>query len=308
VSDIFISYNNQDKDKAKLFATLLGQQGWSVFWDKKIPPGKTFDEYISEQLDAAKCIIVLWSKTSVSSDWVKEEAQRGAARKVLVPIFIEQVAPPLGFGRIEAAELFNWNGNADEVEFQNLLHAITLLILNDERVQKPSSPSAIPELESTVKPDIKPVSSPVHDSKRTNRKTLLIGLAGLAIPLVLALGWLTWRNSNLNALVPENSWGIVLGSDQSLKEANDEIDRRTSNSNEGIPKAKTRVYFRNDHYASITVVDNQDEANKYLAIAKTFGQGAYLTRMDNWCHNPERGDGFVICLSGFKEAISNDTN
>ena len=88
MSDIFISYNNKDKEKAKLFATLLGQQGWSVFWDKNIPPGKNFDEYIGEQLEAAKCVIVLWSKTSVSSDWVKEEAQRGAARKVLVPVFI----------------------------------------------------------------------------------------------------------------------------------------------------------------------------------------------------------------------------
>ena len=144
MSDIFISYNNKDKDKAKLFATLLAQQGWSVFWDKNIPPGKTFDDYIGEQLDAAKCIIVLWSKNSVSSDWVKEEAQRGAARKVLVPIFIEQVAPPLGFGRIEAAELIAWDGDTDEVEFQNLLHAITLLIPESEHTQRPSPSAAIP--------------------------------------------------------------------------------------------------------------------------------------------------------------------
>ena len=88
---------------------------------------------------------------------------------------------------------------------------------------------------------------------------------------------------------------MVLGSDQSLKEANGEIDRRTVNT--GIPKDKTQVYFRNGYYASITVVDNQDEANKYLTIAKTFGQGAYLARMDNWCRNPQRGDGFVVCQS-----------
>ena len=293
MSDIFISYNNKDKDKAKLFATLLAQQGWSVFWDKNIPPGKTFDEYIGEQLDAAKCVIVLWSKTSVSSDWVKEEAQRGAARKVLVPIFIEQVAPPLGFGRIEAAELIDWDGDTAEVEFQNLLHAIALLIPKNEHVQSPSPASAISEPESTVKPDIKPLSSPAHDSKRANRKTLLPWLAGLAIPLVLALAWLTWRNSHLDELVPENSWGVVLGSDVSPEAANNEIDRRTSNT--GIPKAKTRVYFRNNYYASITVVDNQDEANKYLTIAKTFGQGAYLTRMESWCRDPQPSDGFVTC-------------
>jgi len=36
MNNIFISYNNKDKEKAKLFATLFGQQGWSVFWDKNI--------------------------------------------------------------------------------------------------------------------------------------------------------------------------------------------------------------------------------------------------------------------------------
>jgi hypothetical protein len=296
MSDIFISYNNKDKDKAKLFATLLTQQGWSVFWDKNIPPGKTFDDYIGEQLDAAKCIIVLWSKNSVSSDWVKEEAQRGAARKVLVPIFIEQVSPPLGFGRIEAAELIAWDGNTDEVEFQNLLHAITMLIPESEHTQRPSPSVAMPEPKSTGEPFKEPAPSfgPAHTPPSSaKRKTLLLWLAGLAIPLVIALAWLTWMNIHLDELVPENSWGVVLGSDQSLKEAHAEIDRRTSNT--GIPKAKTSVFFRNGYYASITVVDNQDEANKYLTIAKTFGQGAYLTRMGSWCRSPQSSDGFVTC-------------
>jgi len=235
VSDIFISYNNQDKDKAKLFATLLGQQGWSVFWDKKIPPGKTFDEYISEQLDAAKCIIVLWSKTSVSSDWVKEEAQRGAARKVLVPIFIEQVAPPLGFGRIEAAELFNWNGNADEVEFQNLLQAIAQLIAKDENAQKPIPQPEITEPKNNAKPNEEPVPILPQNPQGKNRKTLLHWLVGLAI--AIALAWLTWRNSHLLPVAP-------------------------------------KVRELRGNYESIVVVDNQEEADKYLAIGKSSGYGA----------------------------------
>jgi hypothetical protein len=40
MSDIFISYNNKDKEKAKLFATLLGQQGWSVFWGQEHTSGE----------------------------------------------------------------------------------------------------------------------------------------------------------------------------------------------------------------------------------------------------------------------------
>ena len=68
MSDIFISYNNKVKAKADLFARAFEREGWSVFWNKAIPPGKTFDQYINEQLEAAKCIVVLWSEGSVNSD------------------------------------------------------------------------------------------------------------------------------------------------------------------------------------------------------------------------------------------------
>jgi hypothetical protein len=77
VSDIFISYSKSDRAKARVLAKALESEGWSVWWDPKIPPGKTFDEVIEQALDAARCVMVLWSKKSVSSDWVKTEAAAG---------------------------------------------------------------------------------------------------------------------------------------------------------------------------------------------------------------------------------------
>ena len=55
MSDIFISYASQDRQKAQLLAGVLEAQGWSVFWDRTIPPGKTFDEFIEAALDESKC-------------------------------------------------------------------------------------------------------------------------------------------------------------------------------------------------------------------------------------------------------------
>jgi hypothetical protein len=100
VSDIFISYSKLDRAKAQVLAKALEQEGWSVWWDPKIPPGKTFDEVIERALDTAKCVVVLWSKKSVLSDWVKTEAAEGKRRGILIPALIEDdVKIPLEFRR-----------------------------------------------------------------------------------------------------------------------------------------------------------------------------------------------------------------
>lgn len=100
MSDIFISYTSEDRTKAETLASTLEQQGWSVWWDRTIPAGKTFDEVIEEAIDAARCVVVLWSNSSVTSRWVHTEAEEGARRNILVPVLIEKVNIPLAFHRI----------------------------------------------------------------------------------------------------------------------------------------------------------------------------------------------------------------
>jgi hypothetical protein len=125
MSDVFLSYSKEDVSTARLISDKLGAAGFSVWWDRRIMPGKTWDEVIGASLDSASCVVVLWSKVSVQSRWVREEAERGADRGILVPIFIERVEPPLGFGRIEAADLSRWKGEATDPEFGNVCDAIT---------------------------------------------------------------------------------------------------------------------------------------------------------------------------------------
>ena len=86
--------------------------------------GKTFDQVIEEALDTAKCVIVLWSRESVSSDWVKNEAREGARRHILVPILIDNVKIPFEFGHIQAARLIDWQGALLNPEFDLLLKSV----------------------------------------------------------------------------------------------------------------------------------------------------------------------------------------
>ena len=104
MSDIFISYASADRERAKLLSGTLDRRGWSVWWDRTIPPGKEYDEVIEKALDSAKCVVVLWSNTSVASSWVKTEAAEAMRRKILVPAVIDQVTIPLEFRRLQAAE------------------------------------------------------------------------------------------------------------------------------------------------------------------------------------------------------------
>lgn len=131
MADVFVSYASPDREKAKLLADIIAARGHSVWWDRTIPPGRMFDEVIQEALHAAKCVVVLWSKVSVASNWVKTEAAEAASRGVLVPAVIENVVLPLEFKRIQAAGLAGWNGDPNHPELKSLLNAIERVMRGD---------------------------------------------------------------------------------------------------------------------------------------------------------------------------------
>ena len=137
MSDIFISYAREDRDKAKALAELFQQQDWSVWWDRNIPPGRSFDEVIEEALGAAKCAVVLWSKNSASSDWVKGEAAEALQRKILVPVRIDSATVPLEFRRLQTVDLSDWKGGAGHPELGGFLEAVAANIKGV--VQQPPS-------------------------------------------------------------------------------------------------------------------------------------------------------------------------
>ena len=136
MSDIFISYKREDLAIAELLAGELEHQGFSVWWDPRILPGERFAKAIKRELGKAKCIIVLWSKWSVESDWVLDEAEIGKQRGILVPAWIDNVEIPLGFRGILTASLVDWNGRSPHTGFDQLLEAVRSTL--HEAESKPS--------------------------------------------------------------------------------------------------------------------------------------------------------------------------
>jgi len=128
MSDIFISYASPDRPFAQKLSYALEQQDFSVWWDRTIAPGKTFDEVIEAALNEASSVIVVWSKMSVASQWVRAEAGDAMNRGILIPVLHEEVTLPLVFRQIQAAQLSDWQGEADHPGFQQMLHAIRGII------------------------------------------------------------------------------------------------------------------------------------------------------------------------------------
>jgi hypothetical protein len=140
VADIFISYAREDRETAASLAEALTLRKWTVFWDRNIQTGKPFDIVIEQQIDAAKCVIVLWSRHSVPSTWVRSEAREGARREILHPVLIDDVTMPLEFRHLQAANLTDWKAGAAHEECDRLFADIELVVTGVRPTPPPPDP------------------------------------------------------------------------------------------------------------------------------------------------------------------------
>ena len=121
---LFLSYARTDRARAQKLVAALQQAGFQLWWDELIEGGAQFANSISEALDRADAVVVLWSSNSVKSDWVRDEAAIGRDRHRLVPLSIDGSKPPLGFRQYQAIRLDRWNGGADAPEIAAIVRAI----------------------------------------------------------------------------------------------------------------------------------------------------------------------------------------
>ena len=175
-----------------------------MWWDRTIPPGRQFDEVIEEALDSARCVVVLWSKASVASTWVKTEAAEAMRRKILVPVLIEDVKIPLEFRRLQAADLSQWTGGSTHEEVQKFFSSIGRNVGERKAAATPETPQPAvpPEPRPAPQPEpprpapqpepraIPPAAAPAPRSKS---KALLAGAAGIAAVVVIAMGYTAYN-------------------------------------------------------------------------------------------------------------------
>ena len=170
--DVFLSYAREDRERAKAFAAALETCGVSVWWDSKIRPGKSWDTAIEETLGQVRAAIVLWSRNSVKARWVKEEAERALQREILIPVQIDDVELPLGFSRLQTADLQDWSGTLDHPELAGVLESLSDLLSRPVLAPTSEERPAQPAVAAPPPPaaPAKPKASPAQDEARPRDK------------------------------------------------------------------------------------------------------------------------------------------
>ncbi len=130
MADVFVSYKREDRARVKPIVDALLANDFSVWWDVGIDGGAAWRQAIQHELTSAKCVIVVWSELSVgpSGEFVQDEATAAKSRDVFLPITLDDVRPPLGFGQSHTLSLVGWGGRVDELGLTEVLRAVRRMV------------------------------------------------------------------------------------------------------------------------------------------------------------------------------------
>ncbi|MEO8056899.1 MAG: TIR domain-containing protein [Burkholderiales bacterium] len=171
--DVFVSYARKNRPVAEQLAEGLSASGLQVWWDSELSAGSEFAAVIETKLQGAAVVIVLWSADSVRSSFVRDECSRALKHDKLLPVRIEDIELPLGFGQLHTLDLLEWEGDADDEAFEKLL-----LEVRRRRQQRGHAPRRL----------LSPLPTPRPGFGWPRPVTLLTAL----LVLVFAAGAVTW--------------------------------------------------------------------------------------------------------------------
>ncbi len=194
MADIFLSYAREDELRAGELAAALEAQGWSVFWDRRIPAGESWRSYIGTALQTAACIVVAWSRHSVDSQWVLEEADEGRLRGILIPVMLDPVMPPRGFKEIQVADLSAWQPGQPSQRFDQLVADLRRMLARRSETRQadvPPVPPVPPTPTVPPSPPQQPSPPKVAQSVVPNKARWIGPAIGGALGLLAVVGYLS---------------------------------------------------------------------------------------------------------------------
>lgn len=181
--DVFISYSRADQASVARLAQAIEAEGYSVWWDKELPPHLSYGDVITEKIAQAKAAVVVWSHTAAKSEWVRAEADMARNQRKLVQTALGDVMPPLPFNQIQYAEIGDWQGEPDHPGWRKVK-----VSLSDLCGKRDGSAPALPSSPPPVRrKEFEPHAAPLPSSP--SRWPLMAGGVVAALALVAAGAW-----------------------------------------------------------------------------------------------------------------------
>lgn len=109
MANVFISYKREDREWAVQLSALLEQAGFSTWWDTSLLAGEHFVERIQKELADAEVVLVIWSRSSAASKWVRAEALEAFNQSKLISVRIDQVFLGVPFNAVHTMDISGIN-------------------------------------------------------------------------------------------------------------------------------------------------------------------------------------------------------
>jgi TolB-like protein/Flp pilus assembly protein TadD len=186
--DIFLSYNREDQATARQYAEGFERDGFSVWWDATLRSGEAYDQVTEKALREAKAVVVLWSKKSVGSRWVRAEATLADRNRTLVPAMIEPCERPIMFELTQTADLSHWNGDASDSTWRAFLADVRRFTGSGSPEIAPAMPPPAPVVSHRAQPrDDRPSLAILPFTNRSGERDDDVFADGMVEDLIAAL-------------------------------------------------------------------------------------------------------------------------
>lgn len=124
MTSVFVSYAREDAVKAQAIARALEEASFNVWIDQRMHSGSEYSREIEQALKDAAAVVVLWSRNSVDSAWVRDEAAEGRDSGRLVPALLDNIRPPIGFRQFQTTDLSRWSGRGKPKQIDDVIAAV----------------------------------------------------------------------------------------------------------------------------------------------------------------------------------------
>jgi hypothetical protein len=124
MSSVFVSYASDDREVVRALVAALRAENIDVWWDGDMIAGAPLFENINQQLAAAHCAIICWSRAALRNerDWVRGEGEKLRTRAISV--LLDDIELPVPFNARLAIPFIDWDRRPQHQAFQALIAGV----------------------------------------------------------------------------------------------------------------------------------------------------------------------------------------